>query len=167
MATAIAQKERELRTAALKGDQEAQELLDIIETDRELRWRVKYGDPDANRKLKDFEEIQALRKKALEGDLDAIAKLKKMQEDLKKKGSKDKAAQQSLDEIARKLAEQAKNGDPEAQRKLKELEDFAKKHQMISVKSNEDFVWAQNDEDYFIELGNAYSNENKNKEERE
>ena len=57
MKTAIAQKERELRSKALKGDSEAQELLDIIEIDRELRWRVKYGDPDAARKLQEFEDL--------------------------------------------------------------------------------------------------------------
>ncbi len=33
----------------------------------------------------------------------------------------------------------------------KELEGFAKKHKMISVKYKEEFVWAQDDEDYFIQ----------------
>jgi hypothetical protein len=33
----------------------------------------------------------------------------------------------------------------------KELEGFAKKHKMTSVNHKKDFVWAQNDEDYFIQ----------------
>jgi hypothetical protein len=36
----------------------------------------------------------------------------------------------------------------------KELEGFAKKREMISIKSKEDFIWAQNDEDYFIQHSN-------------
>jgi len=90
------------------------------------------GGPNEKQKLKDLETVRDLIKKALAGDQNAAAKLHKMMEDQMKDPSEVDGDSPSEGEVAARQCKElddekehlwrAEYGDPDAQRKLQELE---------------------------------------------
>ena len=111
---------------------ERQNQYKQFENQKEKEWLNSQGGANEKQKLKDLETVRDLIKKALSGDQNAANKLHKMMEDQMKDPSEVEGDSPSESEVAARQCKElddekehlwrAGYGDPDAQRKLQELE---------------------------------------------